>query len=258
MDTNPTAPTTSPESATQSIPNQPIATITNPVIVSAPPPKKKIGLSKKWILISLVLLGIVVVAGAGGYFFLNKSKTTETVAMATPTPDSNPQVACTLDAKECPDGSFVSRQGLECEFAKCPAETANSSADISDWKTYTSTTLNFNYPSNYKTEERVDNFFVISPNNTEAALAGISIDARKTDSYKLVLDTQLKNLINVKQSSYKDGVKIYGEIGPGEGQGMKVTSIVLPYKNTAIVIETTDPNVGTDLFDQFVSTIKFN
>lgn len=29
-------------------------------------------------------------------------------------------VACTLEAKLCPDGSYVGRQGPSCEFAKCP------------------------------------------------------------------------------------------------------------------------------------------
>ena len=29
-------------------------------------------------------------------------------------------VACTMEAKECPDGSFVGRQGPNCEFAECP------------------------------------------------------------------------------------------------------------------------------------------
>jgi hypothetical protein len=29
-------------------------------------------------------------------------------------------VACTMDAKQCPDGSYVSRKGPKCEFAKCP------------------------------------------------------------------------------------------------------------------------------------------
>lgn len=29
-------------------------------------------------------------------------------------------VACTMDAKICPDGSYVSRQGPECRFAACP------------------------------------------------------------------------------------------------------------------------------------------
>lgn len=29
-------------------------------------------------------------------------------------------VACTLDAKMCPDGSYVGRVGPSCEFAPCP------------------------------------------------------------------------------------------------------------------------------------------
>lgn len=31
-------------------------------------------------------------------------------------------VACTMDAKVCPDGSAVGRQRPNCEFAKCPGE----------------------------------------------------------------------------------------------------------------------------------------
>ncbi len=33
-----------------------------------------------------------------------------------------PQVACTMDAKVCPDGSAVGREGPNCEFAPCPGE----------------------------------------------------------------------------------------------------------------------------------------
>ncbi|HLP86276.1 MAG TPA: hypothetical protein VK153_00135 [Candidatus Paceibacterota bacterium] len=33
---------------------------------------------------------------------------------------SNTPVACTMDAKLCPDGSYVGRVGPNCEFAKCP------------------------------------------------------------------------------------------------------------------------------------------
>lgn len=29
-------------------------------------------------------------------------------------------LACTTDAKQCPDGSYVARQGPTCEFAPCP------------------------------------------------------------------------------------------------------------------------------------------
>lgn len=38
---------------------------------------------------------------------------------AVPLPPVAP-VVCTMDAKECPDGSFVGRTGPRCEFAACP------------------------------------------------------------------------------------------------------------------------------------------
>ena len=34
--------------------------------------------------------------------------------------DTDAPVACTADAKECSDGSFVGRIGPDCEFAECP------------------------------------------------------------------------------------------------------------------------------------------
>lgn len=38
---------------------------------------------------------------------------------------SDQPVACTMDAKVCPDGSSVGRVGPNCEFAKCPGEGKN-------------------------------------------------------------------------------------------------------------------------------------
>lgn len=37
-----------------------------------------------------------------------------------PPPDG---VACTMEAKLCPDGSYVGRSGPKCEFAACPSAT---------------------------------------------------------------------------------------------------------------------------------------
>ena len=34
-------------------------------------------------------------------------------------------VMCTMDAKECPDGSYVGRTGPNCEFVPCPGEVDN-------------------------------------------------------------------------------------------------------------------------------------
>ena len=33
---------------------------------------------------------------------------------------SGEQIACTMEAKQCPDGSYVGRSGPSCEFTACP------------------------------------------------------------------------------------------------------------------------------------------
>ncbi|MBI3963706.1 MAG: hypothetical protein HY341_01785, partial [Candidatus Kerfeldbacteria bacterium] len=40
--------------------------------------------------------------------------------------NTNDQVYCTADAKECPDGSFVGRVGPDCEFAPCLGTSTNA------------------------------------------------------------------------------------------------------------------------------------
>ncbi|QQR83391.1 hypothetical protein IPJ72_06390 [Candidatus Peregrinibacteria bacterium] len=67
----------------------------------------------------------------------------------TPQPLTSPQqpaepVMCTMDAKQCPDGSFVGRQGPNCEFAACPDSSEN---DQEKWESYKDDTLSFHYPA---------------------------------------------------------------------------------------------------------------
>ncbi len=69
----------------------------------------------------LIAIGAVVVIG--GLFFVTHKNIT---------PGSG-QVACTMEAKTCPDGSSVGRVGPSCEFAPCPVATTTytgSSANI--------------------------------------------------------------------------------------------------------------------------------
>lgn len=40
--------------------------------------------------------------------------------------DSRPGIACTQEARQCPDGSYVSRIGPACEFARCPGESTGA------------------------------------------------------------------------------------------------------------------------------------
>lgn len=66
------------------------------------------------IVIVIVLLGL----GAGAYWYFTKAK----------------PVACTQEAKQCSDGSYVSRTGPNCEFAECPSTNQSPSAlpDVTD------------------------------------------------------------------------------------------------------------------------------
>lgn len=57
-------------------------------------------------------------------------------------------VACTMDAKQCPDGSYVSRIPPNCEFKPCPETKKDPTAN---WKTYTSDKWGFEikYPNDW-------------------------------------------------------------------------------------------------------------
>lgn len=66
------------------------------------------------------------------------------------------QVACTQEAKQCPDGSFVSRTGPNCEFAECKDETLNPVLNgIEGWKIYTGADnlFEFKYPEDFWGEQ---------------------------------------------------------------------------------------------------------
>lgn len=74
------------------------------------------------------------------------------------------EVACTADAKQCPDGSYVSRVPPRCEFAECPTTNTNTAnvnatADATkDWKTYTNTNYGYSvrFPAGWALAVHID------------------------------------------------------------------------------------------------------
>jgi hypothetical protein len=62
----------------------------------------------------IIIVVLAVITGGVWYFVINKPK------------------ACTQEAKLCPDGTYVSRTGPNCEFAECPTVKDQ----FKDWKTY--------------------------------------------------------------------------------------------------------------------------
>jgi hypothetical protein len=67
---------------------------------------------------SMVLMIVLVSISAFGGFLVGRTSK-DTVL-------SNPGVSCTEEAKLCPDGSGVGRQGPNCEFPDCPTETPSA------------------------------------------------------------------------------------------------------------------------------------
>jgi len=58
-------------------------------------------------------------------------------------------IACTQEAKICPDGSSVGRSGPNCEFAPCP------SSEVTNWQSYLNEGLNFqiSYPGGWEIDK---------------------------------------------------------------------------------------------------------
>lgn len=84
--------------------------------------------------ILIALVAIVLIVG-GGYFAYAK--------WYTPTPEDE-GVVCTMEAKMCPDGSYVGRTGPHCEFSACPTSTATTTTVSKDTKINTTITA-FNF-----------------------------------------------------------------------------------------------------------------
>jgi len=65
-----------------------------------------------------VFIFVIVVFISGGLLYIYNPSPEEYK-----NPDEEEPVACTMDAKLCPDGSYVGRSGPNCEFEECPAST---------------------------------------------------------------------------------------------------------------------------------------
>lgn len=64
----------------------------------------------------VAVIAVIIVIVGGAYYFIENSGND----------GFNPideEVACTLDAKLCPDGSYVGRVPPTCEFSPCPGQT---------------------------------------------------------------------------------------------------------------------------------------
>lgn len=68
----------------------------------------------------LIIAGLLLIALGTFFYFLNLNSLK--IPNFFSKPEFNNSVLCAQDVKQCPDGSYVSRQGPKCEFAPCPSQ----------------------------------------------------------------------------------------------------------------------------------------
>lgn len=154
---------------------QNLNTTPTPVEPTIEPEKKKL-LKSKWIVLGAIIFVLILISTGVAYFFLN----------------SNKQVACTTEAKLCPDGSYVERTGPKCDFAKCP-QTTPTPDPTADWQTFSSVNyeFSFKYPKEY---------YIISESNNTVSLGRINVKDKIKKDYTYIT---ISNKLTFSPLSYR-------------------------------------------------------
>jgi hypothetical protein len=125
-------------------------------------------------------------------------------------------VACTMDAKECPDGSFVSRIPPKCDFAPCPK---------------TRTIKLFYYNPELDRDES---------GNTACSRLGLAAVERKIPITQTPIQDTIKLLLSGGLTDEERAQGVTTEY-PLEGFSLKSASL----KNGVLTLEFDDPNNKT-------------
>ena len=79
------------------------------------------------------LLTIILIAAFFGFIFLRDQKNNE---ISSNNGNNNGGIsemkACTQEAKQCPDGSYVSRTGPSCDFSQCPKSGEDNNVQMAN------------------------------------------------------------------------------------------------------------------------------
>jgi len=232
------------------VPPQPIVNQTQ-TPTSAPKKKGKMGM----IISLLIILFLLCVSGAAGYTIFKNLQT------------NNQEVACTLEAMICPDGSSVGRAGPNCEFSPCPTVTPDATAD---WKTMEFDILEFKIPPAWYSFENGKNQILFYKNEIKLGWDSAPgfVLSKLSNTTLVETENKYKNgqykdteIINKSVNQFK-AVQISGTIPPGydvKDHYFKEISIDVNgeiYKLSVADYHVSKENIDL-YFDQILSTFKF-
>jgi len=135
----------------------------------------------------------------------------------------------------------------------------NSNSELPGIKTYTSSKygISFKYPQDYKVEERVDGFFVITAPGESAPQGGISIDARLQgifETYEKAVNYYTSSL-ELSYNVQKPNLSVFVGVGKeGQIKGIEFQNAVIRYKTGALGLET----INVEPYKSTFGTILLN
>ncbi len=93
---------------------------------------------------------MIVIAGVW-FLWPNNSAEAPIVPEVRDVDEAETPVACTMDAKMCPDGSYVGRTGPKCEFEACPTEDSvlPPAEGLETWETSVLNGVKIRYPAEF-------------------------------------------------------------------------------------------------------------
>lgn len=180
----------------------------------------------------LILVGILIImAVAGGAYYVGAGKNVVLPPALK---------ACTQEAKQCSDGSYVVRSGLNCEFSSCPAPTGveasgapNGDAEAADWKTYTDQSYSFKYPQDATVKIITGNSFITGQEVTNELMITPPEEASNHYIFNITVEDNTQNL-NTREviDNYISSLKSNNNI-PGGTEGMinRINKSIKPYTN---------------------------
>ena len=68
---------------------------------------------------ALIIIIILILLIGGGFYYWKQNAPGD-------------EIACTMDAMQCPDGSYVGRVAPSCDFAPCPVTTGTTTGQMED------------------------------------------------------------------------------------------------------------------------------
>jgi len=150
----------------------------------------------------------------------------------------------------------------ENESFKIDEEEQILARELANWQEFESENIIIEYPPGYSAEERGSGHFVIFKNeNKELGEAGIEIyeaSSNNLGNYDEIVATKKRGLDNISERNLERGIKVYGIINEGLGQGLPLLFSVIELEDQVILIESSGEIINEAIFDAVVSRIKAN